>query len=282
MKKNTPQPIQKKVAEQNMPNKEILAAFGIIGQPIRLPGGQGTSYLVDNVVLKPTKDEVESAWIAEITEKLTSNKFRVAKPIRPNNQAWVYDGWTANQFVQGEHQKKNYQGTIQVSQDFHQALIGIPKPDFFDKRTNVFAVADRIAWGELPLPDFKLTNKPLAKIFGKIKKNNLPNQVIHGDMGTGNVLFAPQLPPAVIDISPYFRPADFSIAIMVIDALVYEGADISILNLCQGFKDFDQLLMRALARRILEYIGHQNHPERINDYTGEIKRHLQLMDLIVI
>ncbi|MCX6744381.1 MAG: phosphotransferase [Candidatus Parcubacteria bacterium] len=267
--------------KMNLPPQEVLQAFNLKGVPILLNGGQGTSYLVANVVLKPTDDVIEAGWLATINNSLKSDKFRVPKPIQASDGNWVFNGWTANSFLKGKHIPGNYSGVIQASKDFHKVLANIPKPEFFDERNDVWAVADRIAWGELPIPDFKLTNEPLRKIFKFIRKNELPNQLIHGDMGTGNVLFDEKLAPAVIDLSLYYRPADFAIAVMMIDALVYEGADKSILKLGKDLKDFDQLLLRALARRICEYIGHQTHNEAIKDFSPEIIKHLNIMDIVI-
>ena len=114
-----------------------------------------------------------------------------------------------------------------------------------------------------------------------MKKNELPNQLTHGDWGSGNILFDSELPPAVIDLSPYWRPADFGIAVMIIDALVYEGADESILDLGKDIEAFDQLILRGLTRRICEYIGHQQHVENDRDRSGDIIKHLDLIDIIV-
>lgn len=265
----------------NLPSTQVLEAFNLKGNPVLLKGGQGTSYRIGEVVLKPTNDILEAKWLAEINSSLNSEKFRVSKPILSADGEWVFKGWTANTFLPGRHIRGNYAQLIQVSKDFHQALSKIPKPEFFDDRNDVWAIADRIAWGELPVPDFELTNEPLKKIFKLLKPNKLPNQLIHGDMGTGNVLFDDKLPPAVIDLSLYYRPADFAIAVMMIDALVYEGADKTILELGKDLKDFDQLLLRALVRRICEYIGHQNHPEAVKDFSPEIIKHLNIMDIII-
>lgn len=265
----------------NIPNQEVLEAFGAIGKPRQLAGGQGECYRIDNIVLKPTKDAVEASWIADIYSNLVSDQFRVPKPIRANDGSWVFNNWTASEFVEGVDGVGNYAEAVELSKVFHQALVGVPKPDFFETRNSVWAVADRIAWGELPVPNFKLTNEPLKKIFGLLKKNDLPNQLIHGDWGPGNILFSPNLAPAVIDFSPYWRPADFPIAIMMIDALAYEGADKSIIDLGKNIKDFDQLLLRALARRICEYIGHQNHPENKQDRSEDIIKHLKLIDTLI-
>jgi len=49
-------------------------------------------------------------------------------------------------------------------------------------------------------------------------------QVIDGDL-SGNVLFASGQVPAVIDFVPYWRPAGFSLAIVVADAVSWFGAE---------------------------------------------------------
>jgi uncharacterized protein (TIGR02569 family) len=75
-----------------------------------------------------------------------------------------------------------------------------------------------------------------------------PSQVIHGDL-TGTVLFDDELPPAVIDLSPYFRPPAFASAVVVADALVWESADASLLGALDRDADFPQYLLRALIYR---------------------------------
>jgi prepilin-type processing-associated H-X9-DG protein len=68
-----------------------------------------------------------------------------------------------------------------------------------------------VAWGErdpasvlaaAPAP----LNGQLRSLLAARRPVHLPAQLIHGDLG-GNVLFADGEPPAVIDFSPYWRPA---------------------------------------------------------------------------
>jgi uncharacterized protein (TIGR02569 family) len=267
--------------QYNIPNQNILKAFGVSGDPVRLEGGQGTCYRVNDVVLKPTNNTIEASWLANVFNNLVSDQFRVPRPIRANDGSWVFEVWTASEFVEGEHEDGNYKEAVEVSKIFHEALVDIPKPDFFDTRNDVWAVADRIAWGESPIPDIQLTNEPLRRIFSHLKNNELPNQLIHGDWGTGNLLFSKKLGPAIIDFSPYWRPANFAIAVMIIDALIYEGADKSIIDLYKETPEYKQFLLRALARRICEYIGHQNHPENTEDRSSDIIKHLNIIDTIL-
>jgi len=76
------------------------------------------------------------------------------------------------------------------------------------------------------------------------------SQVVHGDL-TANVLFADDLPPAVIDFSPYWRPTAYASAIVLADALVWEGADRSLVTKALRIDAFGQYLARALIFRIV-------------------------------
>lgn len=269
------------IMHEKIPNQNILNVFGVSGEPILLPGGEGTCYRVGNVVFKPTNDTVKSSWIAEINNNLKSDKFRVPKSIHSKSGTWVFDGWTASEFLEGQHRRGQYAEAIKLSKVFHKALANIPKPEWFDKKTDVFAIADKIAWSELPLPNFEPTKEPLKKIFNLLKDNHLPNQLIHGDWGLNQILFHDTLPPAIIDVTPYFRPADYPIADMIISALDHEDADLSILDLGQDIADFNQLLLRALVFRTCTYVEFQTHPENNRDWTPEINCHLNLFDIII-
>lgn len=273
--------MENQLLDPHAPLKEILEAFHLKGGPVRLAGGGGKTYRVDDAVLKHTRDEQMMSWLAEITENLKSDKFRVPKPLKSRENTWVYQGWIAHRFEEGRYYDDKYAESIMVCRDFHKAIAGIPKPDFFDRRTDVFHLADKMAWGELSLPDFSLTNVPLKRLFGSMQELNLPKQLIHGDWGPGNILFHDQLVPAVIDISPYFRPADFPVPVMMIDALAEGSVSAAILDLGRNIKHFDQLLRRALARRILEWVGFAMHPENDQDRTPEIFKRLDLIDLVL-
>jgi hypothetical protein len=43
------------------------------------------------------------------------------------------------------------------------------------------------------------------------------------------VLFAPGAPPAIIDISPYWRPPEYAEGVVIADALCWHGAPASVL-----------------------------------------------------
>jgi hypothetical protein len=76
-------------------------------------------------------------------------------------------------------------------------------------------------------------------------------QLIHGDFG-GNVLFGDERPPTIIDFSPYWRPVEFAVGVIVADAIVWGGAEMSLLDAGNRFDNFYQHLARAELRRIIE------------------------------
>ena len=88
---------------------------------------------------------------------------------------------------------------------------------------------------------------------------------MHGDL-TGNVLFADGLPPAVIDFSPYWRPPAFASAVVVADALVWEGADERILDAVAHVEHVEQFLLRALIyRAVTDRLFRGREPARPDD-----------------
>ena len=100
-------------------------------------------------------------------------------------------------------------------------------------------------------PARSLSRTPhVAQLESGLAQVRAPSQVIHGDL-TGNVLFADPLPPAIIDVSAYWRPPEYATAIVVADAMAWEGAAEDDLRPAFEVEDFGQLLARALLFRII-------------------------------
>jgi uncharacterized protein (TIGR02569 family) len=243
------------------PTQSVLAAFGVPGvRSSPLGGGQGTAWLAGELVLKRADlDGEELRWQARIFPQVRCDGFRLARPRAAVDGSLCVDGWCATQYLAGRHEQCRWAEILAVGEHFHAALRGIPRPPFLDQRSSPWAIGDRVAWGEIPASDFADV-RHLAQLTAARRPVTALSQLIHGDL-TGNVLFHDQLPPAVIDFSPYWRPGAFASAIVVADALVWEGAGSQILAAVSHVDDFGQYLVRALIyRKVTDWMLTRDRP----------------------
>ena len=239
------------------PPPHVLGAFGVTTEPEPLGGGSGTAWRCGGLVLKPLDAAVEEVeWQGELLDGLPGDGFRVSR------LRGISDGWCGWEHVAGEHRERAWPEVIAVGERFHAAIAHVPRPAFLDRRTNHWAVGERVAWGELRAGDFAHV-KHLPRLMGTLGPvDTTASQLVHGDL-TGNVLFAEGLPPAVIDVTPYWRPTGFASAIVVGDALLWEGADESLLTAVAHVDDFPQLLVRALIfRAVVDALFRAGEPHR--------------------
>jgi len=235
--------------QRAQPTDEILEAFGITEKPILLFGGQGTSYACGNIVVKPEEDLEEAGWISQIFSELEIEGIRIPKPIQTTNHQWVYKGWSAHVFVDGETTKNRWEEKIQICRKFHKAIAGLEKPDLIGKRTHPWEIADRMIWGETIFEYGAKLQSVISRLEPLLQPINLKSQIIHGDM-SGNILFHSNQKPAIIDFSPYWHPSEYAVAIIIIDAIVWENAPISLIEELEDTIPMNQLLVRACMWRI--------------------------------
>lgn len=215
-----------------------------------MEGGQGTSWRYGELVLKPLDMPVEAlAWQAEHLPRLTDHEFRIVPPVAAGNGALTIGGWTAWRYAEGRHEPGRWRDIIAAGNKFHEALRDADRPSFTRGRDDRWAVADRIAWGEEPLgPATRspLSNRLLAAMRPiEARDQEARDQLVHCDL-TGNVLFHRDLPPAIIDLSLYWRPTAYASAVVVTDAITFEGAGDDLAETHDG-----QCLLRAIAFRLL-------------------------------
>jgi uncharacterized protein (TIGR02569 family) len=232
------------------PPKEVLAAFGVSGPPTALSGGRGLTWRAGKIVIKPADASEEMlAWQARVLADVDPDEVRVAGPIPSLGGAFIVDDWSASILCAGRHEPGRWSDIIAVGRRYHRALAHVHRSPLMASQTGPWAVADRAAWGEVPLDPYRRAPH-VARLEGCLRAVRAPSQVIHGDL-TGNVLFADPLPPAVIDLSAYWRPVEYASAIVVADALAWEGADAAELESTLAIDGFGQFLARALLFRII-------------------------------
>jgi uncharacterized protein (TIGR02569 family) len=200
-------------------------------------------------VLKPVDDEPEARWLAELTRSVRENGFRVSRPIAAADGRWIVDGWSAWSWVSGAHSATRWPELLAAAAAFHETLSGAPRPEFIDRRADRWRIAARVAWGELPWAELRDTIH-LAALVAARGPVTLPAQLVHCDL-TGNVLFEPGLPPAIIDLSLYWRPPEYSAALVVADAITWEGAPESTVTLIEHLTEWRQLFLRAVIFRVV-------------------------------
>jgi uncharacterized protein (TIGR02569 family) len=232
----------------------VLEAYGLVGEPTRLEGGQGRSYVVGATVLRPVDDPEADEWIASAVDELVEDGFRVPRPVRPTaTPGWTAAGWSAWTLVVGEHRTwgADWPRALETAVRFHAAIGHWDRPGFLERRADPFARADRIAWGEAAPP----AGGPLSEVLARLSTHRRPvertAQVVHGDLA-GNLLWSDGLAPAVIDLSPYWRPAGLGAAQLVVDAVLWYGADLSLADQLLDHEPADgrQLVLRALIFRL--------------------------------
>jgi uncharacterized protein (TIGR02569 family) len=234
-----------------LPDVDVVTAFGGRGPVVLLPGGQGRTYRAGDIVIKPADDEDEVTWAAEVLGTVDEDGFRVARPIRGSGGRWVVDGWAACQWVPGEHRLRGgpWDDAIAACERFHAAVADVSEPGFLARRHHRFAEADRIAWGdgEIDLPP------PIGAVATRLRALVRPMtaccQIVHGDFA-GNLLFVDGLPPAVIDFSPYWRPAGYPTALTIVDAVLWYGGSVGLISRADHQPGLDQLLLRGLLFRL--------------------------------
>jgi uncharacterized protein (TIGR02569 family) len=234
-----------------VPDVDVVTAFGGRGPVVLLPGGQGRTYRAGDIVIKPADDEDEVTWAAEVLSTVDEDGFRVARPVQSSGGRWVVDGWAAWQWVTGEHRLHGgpWDEAIAACERFHAAVADVGEPGFLARRHHHFAEADRMAWGDgevdLPAP----IGPVVARLRALVRPITARCQIVHGDFA-GNLLFADALPPAVIDFSPYWRPAGYPTALTIVDAVLWYGEGVGLISRAEHLPGLDQLLLRGLLFRL--------------------------------
>jgi len=233
------------------PPPVVLGAFGVAGQrAVPLRGGLHLSWRVGDLVLKRADlDDGELAWQARLLPRISCDGFRLAPWVAAADGSWSAHGWCATRYVAGRHERGRWAEIVAAGERLHAGLASEPRPDFLDRRTGPWAVADRVAWGEIPLSG-SADVRHLPRLAAAMRPVTAQCQLIHGDL-TGNVLFDDRLPPAIIDVAPYWRPAGYASAIVIADALVWEGADDGVLGAAGHVDGIGQYLIRALVFRLV-------------------------------
>ncbi|WP_426502489.1 hypothetical protein ACPPVO_33175 [Dactylosporangium sp. McL0621] len=249
------------------PPPAVLQAFGVRGPARPLDGGQGTSWAVADLVLKPGGGPLH-AWLAGVLADVTVDSFRLAEPVPTRDGAWEVAGWSATRWVPGRAPDTatapKWREVLAAGRAFHRAVAHLDRPGFLDARQDRWARADRAAWGERDIryrPEFAAVAQRLQGVLEPLGRS----QLVHADL-TNNVLFAAGYPPAVIDISPYWRPPAYAEGVVVADALCWHGAPASL-------PETVDVSVPAVARALLFRMATTNERAEGADLRDEARRY---------
>ncbi|MCC5807814.1 MAG: hypothetical protein JJU00_15925 [Opitutales bacterium] len=235
----------------DQPLAEVQRAFGSKGVPVRLKGGEGRCFRVANCVFKPVENVTLHEWSARLLERLQANGFRISRPMRSARDGFVYKGWAASSYEPGQHFDGNWTEKLKVGRLFHQAINALAL-DPIPARDDRWARSHDIVWGRGELPDGMdpVVLGAIDSIVSRFGESDCAEQIIHSDL-CGNILFEKGLAPLIIDFSPAVGPLAYGEAILVADAIAWEGASTELIDSLPMTEFYRQMLYRAVAFRIV-------------------------------
>lgn len=279
------------------PPEHVLNTFGLTAHP---PIAMGESWIggwrVGEVVLSLVPDHARAAWSAQVRESLFVDGLRIARPFRATDGRYVVSGWRADTYIAGTPEPRHDE-VVLVADRLHAAIAELERPRFLLQSpapphtdVDVFTAADRAAWEDVPLrtaraagmseptSDDGVASVQMLKTLATLRKPvTLPSQVVHGDL-FGTVLFAGAAAPGITDIVPYWRPASWASAVVVVDSLAWGGADEDLVRRWSDLPEWPQMMLRATMFRLGV---HALHPRATAGALPGLERVVELVRLMV-
>ncbi|MFW0784186.1 TIGR02569 family protein [Gordonia sp. CPCC 206044] len=279
------------------PPEHVLNTFGLTSHP---PIPMGDSWIggwrVGEVVLSLVPDHARAAWSAGVRESLYVEGLRIARPFRATDGRYVVSGWRADTYIAGTSEPRHDE-VVLVADRLHAATAGLDRPRFLLQSpapphtdVDVFTAADRAAWEAVPLRTARaagmseptsadgVESMGMLKTLATLRKTvDLPSQVVHGDL-FGTVLFAGAAAPGITDIVPYWRPAPWAAAVVVVDSLAWGGADDELVQRWADQPEWPQMMLRATMFRLAV---HALHPRATSGALPGLQRVVDLVRLLL-
>lgn len=256
------------------PTDAVRNAFQVgYSNPVRLGDAWGDGWRCDHVVLTPVSDPVRGTWTAQVMDRVRPVGVSVPRPLRSTDGRYSVGGWTARSFVSG-HRAPRFDEVAAAALDLNAALAEERRPSFLGAASgrgdrgelgdvDLFAAAEDAAWSDDPAgqlgPVMDPASVPRADVAAAMEKAagllplrgevTAPDQLVHGDM-LGCTVFDGYADPTVVDLVPAWRPAAWSVALLVVDAVAWANAEDDLLDRWSHLPDFPQLLLRAVVYRL--------------------------------
>ncbi|MDJ1494966.1 hypothetical protein QNI19_18655 [Cytophagaceae bacterium DM2B3-1] len=233
-------------------SKDILNAFTLKGECIPLSGGQHTSVRVGDFVLKPIDTNIRYyEWLMTVYSAIHPKGYRLAKPVKSEQDTFVYKGWCCTRYEPGEFMNGKLPEKLEVARLFHTDVAELPFQDM-PSADHKWAKAHQIAWQKEDLLR-DITGEAytiLADLLsGLTLQDKYSLQIIHADLA-GNIFFDVALPPLIIDFSPTIAPVAYAEAILVCDSIAWHGSPLGDLNYLSHSEFTREMILRAIVFRL--------------------------------
>lgn len=238
--------------------EHVRVAFGVrdtVPRPVVWAGQR--AWHCGDVLLRPVSDNVVAAWSATVLENLDVEGIRLARPVRSSDGRWVVGGWAASRYLAGSSEPR-HDDVVAASLRLHAATATVLRPRLLDDREDLLSRSAAAAFGECRLD---LDPDKGGRLFDDLAAHRRPikltPQVVHGEL-FGAMLFDRAGVPAVLDLVPFWRPAEWAAAVVVVDAIAWGGAEDALIDRWAELAEWPQALLRAVLHRLAL---HAQHPD---------------------
>lgn len=259
-----------------------------------------SKFRLDKMVLAKISDNAKGTWSSLIRENLLINQMVIAKPVRSSDGRFVVSNWKVDIYPEGTPQR-NVLDLTYIARLLNKELKLAEKPDFLRKApfnigsyTDIFQIADSIAFSSNPekvLSNYQnfINQSEMSEKFLRIFREllslrrsiELANQITVLDL-FGNTSVDSTGTSVVVDLIPYFRPANYAIACIVVDSLIWDpGTSNHLLNIPlndnnapKAFPEWEQLLLRAMLFKLLVFLL---HPKASSEYGAHLLQAVNIL-----
>jgi uncharacterized protein (TIGR02569 family) len=209
------------------------------------------------VLVRPVSDNALAAWSASVLDGLVADGLRVVQPIRSSDGRWVVAGWAACRFLPGTVESR-HDAMLEAAVRLHAAIATLPRPRLLDDRDDLLSGCAAGAWGERRLNLDPANGGRLYDDLAPLRRPvRLTAQVVHAEL-FGSLLFDGDRPPALVDLVPAWRPAEWAAAVVAVDAVAWGGAQEDLFDRWAHLAEWPQMLLRAVLHRLAL---HAQHPD---------------------
>lgn len=255
---------------EQSPPEHIRSSFQVgSATPAQLEDVWSRGWRCDRAVISPSGEPARANWLAKFMTKIRPIGVAIARPITSSDGRYSVSGWRARSFLSG-HPAPRFDEMAAAALRLNEASRGEACPDFlrplqsFSPETNVFRAAEEAVFAEDPAPiiaavmgsDAVPTGEAaeaLSKALALLSKRGTiqsESQLVHGDIA-GCTIFDGTSDPILTDYVPAWRPAGWSVALLIVDCMAWGNAPDTLLERWAHIEDFNELALRAAAYRLL-------------------------------